>query len=77
MGRRGLEWDSQKARLSPDIAMEALINELPSSAFNGLYHFQLIADGVNVYRSGSVCNVGIKLFDGSPGFNSLTSMTLL
>ena len=77
MGRRGLEWDSEAAQLSPDIAMESLIDNLPSSVVNGLYHFQLIADGVNVYRSASVCNVGLKLFDPSPGFNSLTSMTLL
>ena len=77
MTSRGLQWDSSGARLCADKAMASMIHEVPLSLYEGLYHFQLLADGVNVYRTASVCNVGLKLFDSSPGFNSLTSMTLL
>ena len=77
MRLRGLAWDNTKATLCPEVTMSRMIEKLPSGSCEGLYHFQLLADGVNVYRSASMCNVGLKLFDTSPSFNSLTSMTLL
>ena len=77
MALRGLEWNSTSARLDPAIMMKSMVDTTPNSAIDGHYHFQIIADGVSAYRNLSVCNVGIKLFNSTPTFNSLTSMKLL
>ena len=57
--------------------MNNMIDSIPDSELEGLFHFQMLADGVNVYRHAIVCNVGLKLFNKDPNYNSLTSMTLL
>ena len=73
----GLEWDSSSARLDARTVMEKMIRDSEAGNIEGTHHFQILADGVTCYRHMSVCNVGIKLFNSSPNFNSLTSMKML
>ena len=73
----GLEWDASSAQLDPIIVMTNMVRDSVNSVIDGKYHFQLLADGVSCYRHMSVCNVGIKLFNDSPTYNSLTSMKVM
>ena len=73
----GLEWDASSSRLDARTVMERMIRDSDAGQFDSMYHFQILADGVTCYRHMSVCNVGIKLFNNSPNFNSLTSMKML
>ena len=73
----GLEWDSTKAHLDPIVMMKEMIANTESGDIDGKYHFQILADGVSCYRHVSVCNVGLKMFNASPNFNSLTSLKML
>ena len=73
----GLSWDPSSARLDPQKIMARMIDNNQGAQIDGKYYFQILADGVSCYRHMSVCNVGVKLFDQSPNFNSLTSMKLL
>ena len=77
MSLKGLDWNSDRAWLDADKTMQEMIDRLPNATFDGLRHFQLLADGVNVFKTAFVCNVGLKLFDNDPNYNSLTSMSLL
>ena len=77
MASLGLSWDPSSARLDPRKIMTRMIDESKAAKIEGKYFFQILADGVSCYRHISVCNVGVKLFDQSPNFNSLTSMKLL
>ena len=73
----GLSWNPSSARLDPQKIMSRMIDGNAHAQIDGKYYFQILADGVSCYRHISVCNVGVKLFDQSPNFNSLTSMELL
>ena len=77
MGLLGLTWNPSSAQLDPLKMMKQMIDATESGQIDGKYHFQILADGVSCYRHISVCNVGIKLFNQSPNFNSLTSMKLV
>ena len=65
------------AWMDPDKVMHDLIDSLPDSAIDGVFNFQLLADGVSVFKNAFVCNVGLKLFDDDPNANSIISMSLL
>jgi len=73
----GLTWDANHAELNPLRLMESMVENTESGDIDGKYHFQIIADGVSCYRNMSVCNVGIKMFDRSPNYNSLTALRML
>ena len=77
MSLLGLSWDPSSARLDPRMIMARMIHGNTHALIDGKYYFQILADGVSCYRHISVCNVGVKLFDQSPNFNSLTSMKML
>ena len=77
MATLGLSWDPSSAKLDPQKIMARMIDGNTHAQINGKYYFQILADGVSSYRHISVCNVGVKLFDQTPNFNSLTSKKLL
>ena len=78
MALLGLEWDTTSAKLDAQTMMQNMIRDTANAAdFEGKFHFQLLADGVSCYRHMSACNVGLKMFNNCPNFNSLTSMKML
>ena len=54
MSLKGLDWNSDRAWLDADKIMQELIDRLPNSNFDGCRHFQLLADGVQVFKTAFV-----------------------
>ena len=77
MTKVGLEWDGSGAWLDPRLVVENMISSMKPTSSDHLTHIQVVADGVRVYRHTMICNIGLKLFDESDVFNSLSSMHLM
>ena len=77
MARVGLDWDTSGAWLDPQVVLENMILTMKPVASDNLTHVQIVADGVRVYRKSMICNIGLKVFDESELFNSLSSMQLV
>ena len=73
----GLNWDSSGAWLDPKVVLDDMILTMKPISSDDITHIQIVADGVRVYRKSMICNIGLKLFDESELFNSLSSMKLM
>ena len=77
MGRHGLVWDSWGARVDVSTLFDLAVAE--SSQKNGSpnCHLQILADGVRVYHSTMMTNVGVRAFDSCELYNSMAALKLL
>ena len=73
----GLDWDCKGAWLDSKAVLDNMILSMHPTSSDNLTHIQVVADGVRVYRTSMVCNIGLKVFDESELFNSLSSMRLM
>ena len=47
------------------------------SNVSNMRHFQILADGVRVFNSTMMTNVGVRAFEAGDLYNSMTAMKLL
>ena len=77
MERRHLRWDLNGARICPAKLLDEAVNEFDFRDSNGRAHIQVLADGVRVFRTAMMTNVGIRVLDDSDSYNSMQSMKLM
>ena len=77
MEKKGLVWDMGGARIDAGRLLSDVIAGPCVRDRDGNYHIQIMADGVKVFRNSMVTNVGIRPFDRSEDFNSLTGIRLV
>ena len=65
------------ARICPAKLIDRAVDELKFRDTNGKAHIQILADGVRVFRTAMMTNVGIRVLDNSDAYTSMQSMKLM
>ena len=77
MESRGLRWDSLGARVDAFGLFKEAAAECPFRDANNAVLLQILADGVRVFHSNMMTNVGLRAFDTNYLYNSMAAMKLL
>ena len=77
MESRGLRSESWGAVVDPFFLFKEAVAECKFRDGNKAAHLQILADGVRVFRSNMMTNVGLRAFDSSEFYNSMAAMKLL
>ena len=77
MARRGLVWDSWGAQVDVSTLFDLAVAECSKGSASQNYHVQILADGVRVYHSTMMTNVGVRAFESGDLYNSMAALKLL
>ena len=77
MQRRGLTWELSGAKLRPTAVIEESLKRQPWRDSEGAAHIQILADGIRIFRTAMMTNVGLRVLEGGDAYNSMEALRLV